>query len=171
MGGCCCSSRKPQLHGTPVYYYVSNFFHYPLNALLYWIWLGFDTSSIQSSEIDGLILLKLEVHPLMWQLHVYDRRWTHGRLYWIVAVDGITWLCHPLWRMTSTHYEPFVVLTFLLWWTGNVCFYQIIQQVIFLAVISPVSLLPTTIPYNSVWAEATQELSNWRICIMDNWEI
>ncbi|XP_057497534.1 probable E3 ubiquitin-protein ligase RHB1A [Actinidia eriantha] len=21
MGGCCCSSRKPQLHGTPVYYY------------------------------------------------------------------------------------------------------------------------------------------------------
>ncbi|KAI3444516.1 hypothetical protein Pfo_001181 [Paulownia fortunei] len=23
MGGCCCSSRKPQFHGTPVYYYVS----------------------------------------------------------------------------------------------------------------------------------------------------
>ncbi|KAJ6328670.1 hypothetical protein OIU77_010370 [Salix suchowensis] len=21
MGGCCCSSRKPHLHGTPVYYY------------------------------------------------------------------------------------------------------------------------------------------------------
>uniref|UniRef100_A0A5B7B3P2 RING-type E3 ubiquitin transferase n=1 Tax=Davidia involucrata TaxID=16924 RepID=A0A5B7B3P2_DAVIN len=21
MGGCCCSSRKPQLHGTPIYYY------------------------------------------------------------------------------------------------------------------------------------------------------
>ncbi|KAG8391854.1 hypothetical protein BUALT_Bualt01G0230300 [Buddleja alternifolia] len=21
MGGCCCSSRKPQLHGTPVFYY------------------------------------------------------------------------------------------------------------------------------------------------------
>lgn len=23
MGGCCCSSRKSQLQGTPVYYYVS----------------------------------------------------------------------------------------------------------------------------------------------------
>lgn len=26
MGGCCCSSRRPQLHGTPVYYYVSNYY-------------------------------------------------------------------------------------------------------------------------------------------------
>ncbi|KAI5647221.1 hypothetical protein M9H77_33226 [Catharanthus roseus] len=25
MGGCCCSSRKPQLHGTPVYYYCPSF--------------------------------------------------------------------------------------------------------------------------------------------------
>ncbi|XP_075477268.1 putative E3 ubiquitin-protein ligase RHB1A isoform X2 [Primulina tabacum] len=24
MGGCCCSSRKHQFHGTPVYYYVSH---------------------------------------------------------------------------------------------------------------------------------------------------
>ncbi|KAL8495190.1 hypothetical protein ACS0TY_019380 [Phlomoides rotata] len=23
MGGCCCSSRKPQFHGTPVYYYYT----------------------------------------------------------------------------------------------------------------------------------------------------
>uniref|UniRef100_A0A7N2LFS6 RING-type E3 ubiquitin transferase n=1 Tax=Quercus lobata TaxID=97700 RepID=A0A7N2LFS6_QUELO len=36
MGGCCCSSRKAHLHGTPVYYYVSNTIYYAdlLTALI-----------------------------------------------------------------------------------------------------------------------------------------
>ena len=61
MGGCCCSARKTHLHGTPVYYYVSDFLS-PIICFVDYVYVVDDkhlssnvTTSLCHDEIDETV--------------------------------------------------------------------------------------------------------------------